>query len=68
MYVIEVRNKETGEWDTELEGNCDSRRKYLKTHAEAVKKLLFIRDNGSAGKWNKHVWRIVFYRFKPCGD
>lgn len=39
MYVIEVRNKETGEWDTELEGNCDSRRKYLKTHAEAVKKL-----------------------------
>ncbi len=34
-YAIQVRNKETGEFDTVVEGDAKSRRKFLQTQGQS---------------------------------
>lgn len=33
-YKIEVKNKETGEWETSVEGDAKSRRQFLKSNGQ----------------------------------
>lgn len=49
IYRVEIRNRETKDWDVQLEGEAPSRRKFIKTNAEQVDVL----------RRSKQQWRVV---------
>jgi hypothetical protein len=49
VFKIEVRNRETKEWETQLEADAPSRRKFLKVNAEQAE--VFRRG--------RQQWRVV---------